>query len=84
MNCWRRKRTGRPRAFLDHIGVDLRDETEPVRRTFDALPAVGGNASTCLPAAKGGDSPVYCCHVEVAEKHWLYPPDEGEHTGIRA
>jgi alkylhydroperoxidase/carboxymuconolactone decarboxylase family protein len=72
----------RPRPFLDHIGVDLRDETAPVRQTFDALPAVAGTLNWAHASQGGVDRPVYCCHVEVAEKHWLYPPDEGEHTGI--
>jgi alkylhydroperoxidase/carboxymuconolactone decarboxylase family protein len=72
----------RPRPFLDHIGVDLRDETAPTRRTFDALPAVAGTLKWAHASQGGAGRPVYCCHVEVAEKHWLYPPDEGEHTGI--
>jgi len=72
----------RPRPFLDHIGVDLRDETAPVRQTFDALPAVAGNLNWAHTAQGGEGRPVYCCHVEVAEKHWLYPPDENEYNGI--
>ena len=29
-------------------------------------------------AAQGSSGkPVYCCHVEVAEKHWLYPKENG-------
>lgn len=72
----------RPRPFLDHIGVDLRDETAAVRQTFDALPAVAVTLNWAHASQGGVDRPVYCCHVEVAEKHWLYPPDEGERTGI--
>ena len=72
----------RPRPFLDHIGVDLRDETAPVRQTFDALPGIAARLKWAHASQGGVDRPVYCCHVEVAEKHWLYPPDEGEHTGI--
>jgi alkylhydroperoxidase/carboxymuconolactone decarboxylase family protein len=72
----------RPRPFLDHIGVDLRDETAPVRQTFDALPGVAAALDWAHASQGGADHPVYCCHVEVAEKHWLYPPDEGGHTGI--
>ncbi len=66
----------RPRPFLDHIGIDLRDETEAVRKTFDALPGVAGTLNWGHASQGGPDRPVYCCHVEVAEKHWLYPPDE--------
>jgi alkylhydroperoxidase/carboxymuconolactone decarboxylase family protein len=72
----------RPRPFLDHIGIDLRDETAAVRQTFDALPGVARTLNWAHTSQGGPDRPVYCCHVEVAEKHWLYPPDEGEHTGI--
>ena len=72
----------RPRPFLDHIGIDLRDETAAVRQTFDALPDAAGKLNWAHASQGGPDRPVYCCHVEVAEKHWLYPPDEEGHTGI--
>jgi alkylhydroperoxidase/carboxymuconolactone decarboxylase family protein len=72
----------RPRPFLDHIGIDLRDETAQVRQTFDALPGVAAALDWAHASQGGADRPVYCCHVEVAEKHWLYPPDEGGHAGI--
>lgn len=72
----------RSRPFLDHIGVDLRDETEAVRQAFDALPGVASALNWAHASQGGTDRPVYCCHVEVAEKHWLYPPDEGRHTGV--
>lgn len=72
----------RPRPFLDHIGIDLRDETATVRQTFDALPKAAGTLNWAHAAQGGPDRPVYCCHVEVAEKHWLYPPDEKAHAGI--
>jgi alkylhydroperoxidase/carboxymuconolactone decarboxylase family protein len=72
----------RPRPFLDHIGIDLRDETAQVRQTFDALPAVAAALKWAHASQGGADRPVYCCHVEVAEKHWLYPPDEGGRTGV--
>lgn len=74
--------TRRPRPFLDHIGVDLRDETAQVRQAFDALPGVAAAPKWAHASQGGADRPVYCCHVEVAEKHWLYPPDEGGRTGI--
>lgn len=74
--------TRRPRPFLDHIGIDLRDETAPVREAFDALPELAEALQWGLASQGGPDRPVYCCHVEVAEKHWLYPPDEKGHPGI--
>lgn len=72
----------RPRPFLDHIGIDLREESAAVRATFDALPQVAAEEHLPLASQGGPDRPVYCCHVEVAEKHWLYPPDSEGHPGI--
>ncbi len=74
--------TRRPRPFLDHIGIDLREETPTVRAAFDALPKVAAEEHLPLASQGGPDQPVYCCHVEVAEKHWLYPPDKEGHPGI--
>lgn len=74
--------TRRPRPFLDHIGFDLREETDPVRQAFDALPDIADTLHWNLASQGGPGRPVYCCHVEVAEKHWLYPPDENGHHGI--
>lgn len=71
----------RPRPFLDHIGIDLRAETVPVRQAFDALPTIAQTLNWSHAAQGGPDKPVYCCHVEVAAKHWLYPPDENGHPG---
>jgi Uncharacterized homolog of gamma-carboxymuconolactone decarboxylase subunit len=72
----------RPRPFLDHIGIDLREEAPPVREAFDALPGRAEALDWKLASQGGPGRPVYCCHVEVAEKHWLYPPDEDGHPGI--
>ena len=72
----------RPRPFLDHMGIDLRQETADVRAAFDALPKVAAEEHLPLASQGGPDKPVFCCHVEVAEKHWLYPPDSDEHPGI--
>lgn len=74
--------TRRPRPFLDHIGIDLREESAAVRAAFDALPAVAEAEHMPLASQGGPGKPVYCCHVEVAEKHWLYPPDAEGHPGI--
>lgn len=72
----------RSRPFLDHIGIDLREETAPVQRAFDSLPELASELQWGLASQGGPDSPVYCCHVEVAAKHWLYPPDAAGHPGI--
>lgn len=74
--------TRRARPFLDHIGIDLREEVEPVRQAFDGLPEAADSLNWKLASQGGPGQPVYCCHVEVAEKHWLYPPNENGHPGI--
>jgi hypothetical protein len=71
------ERNRHPRPFLDHIGIDLRDEIAPVRKVFDSLPAKGTQLGWSVASQGTPDRAVFCCHVEVAEKHWLYPP--GEH-----
>ncbi len=76
------KTNRRPRPFLDHFGIDLRDETASVRSAFDKLPTAANALNWNVMSQGGPDRPVYCCHVEVAEKHWLYPPDENGHPGI--
>lgn len=72
----------RPRPFLDHIGIDLREESPEVRAAFDALPATAAHEGVPLASQGGPGKPVYCCHVEVSEKHWLYPPGVNGHPGI--
>jgi hypothetical protein len=76
------ERNRQPRPFLDHIGIDLRDEVAPVRAVFDSLPARASGLGWSLASQGGPDRAVYCCHVEVAEKRWLYPPGEHGHRGI--
>lgn len=62
----------RPRPYLDHVGVDLREESNAVLAVFDDVVRIGAGFGWGH-AAQGGDSPVFCCHVSVARKHWLYP-----------
>ena len=64
---------GRPRPFLDHIGIDLRQETAPVRNVFDAIPYLSGKQGWGYASQGGAGKPVFCCHVQVAAKHWVYP-----------
>ena len=64
----------RPRPFLDHIGIDVRRVNGETRAAFDALPGwARANGWAHVPQG-GPDRAVRCCHVEVAEKHWLYRP----------
>jgi hypothetical protein len=74
--------TRRPRPFLDHLGVDLRAETAAVRAVFDALPAQAARAGWGWVAQGGEGRAVFCCHVQVARKHWLYPGRDGAPAGI--
>jgi hypothetical protein len=62
----------RPRPYLDHVGIDLREETAPVQAAFADAQAIATRFGWGH-AAQGGERPVFCCHVSVARKHWLYP-----------
>jgi hypothetical protein len=63
----------RARPFLDHIGIDMRDAGELSRRAFDELPAIAAQLGWAHAAQGGPGKAVSCCHVEVAQKHWLFP-----------
>jgi len=70
-----------PPAVLDHKGIDLRAETPAVRTIFDSVPAVATERGWRHVGQGGGGTPVYCCHTEVEEKHWVYPkPDDARQT----
>ena len=62
------------RAFLDHAGIDLRAETRAVRGGFDDVTAIASRHGWRFRSQGGPDRAVYCCHTQVAEKHWVYPP----------
>jgi len=63
-----------PKPFVDHFGVDLRDESAVTRAAFDAIPS---------RAAEVGwrhvhqAAPLYCCYTACGEKHWVFPPEGG-------
>lgn len=65
-------RLRRPRPYLDHVGVDLRSETDDVRAVFEDVVRIGTGFGWSH-ASQGGERAVFCCHVSVARKHWLYP-----------
>jgi hypothetical protein len=57
--------------FVDHTGVDLRETPDEVKAAWSQVP------SRALDHRWGHQyqgSPVYGCHAEVKEKHWIYPP----------
>lgn len=60
------------RPFMDHAGLDIRDENQSHRAVFDGVPQRAEALGWRLVSQ---DGPVHCCHTEVAGKHWLYPPE---------
>ncbi len=63
-------------AVLDHKGVDLRGSAAGIGNVFDAVPLVATGAGWRHQRQGGDGTPVYCCHTEVAAKHWVYPTAE--------
>ena len=68
--------------FVDHIGIDLRQETETVRSVFGNVPRHAGQLGWGHIPQGGKRRPVYCCHIEVSAKHWVYPPAKPVGAGI--
>lgn len=64
------------KMFMDHIGIDLRNVTPEVTELFDALPRAARQRGWGHAAQGDISSPVYCCHIEVGRKHWIYPEDK--------
>jgi hypothetical protein len=64
------------KPFLDHAGIDLRRETGIVRARFDEIPHIAGRIGWVHVPQGGRGRVVHCCHTHVAQKHWVYPPDE--------
>ncbi|HEY6893781.1 MAG TPA: hypothetical protein VI258_06420 [Rhodanobacteraceae bacterium] len=62
------------RPFLDHVGIDIRKATSDTRRRFDAVAEIAARTGWRHVAQGGAGRAVYCCHTEVGEKHWVYPP----------
>jgi hypothetical protein len=70
----------KPRPFLDHLGIDVRRETEASRAAFDRMPSLAAELGAPHVAQGGvGNKAVFCCHTSVAAKHWIFPC---ERTGI--
>ena len=72
----------RPRPFLDHIGIDLREESEAVRAGFASLQQRADELGWGHIPQGGKGRPVFCCHIEVAAKRWVYPPGGPKGSGI--
>jgi hypothetical protein len=68
--------TALPKPYVDHFGIDLRRETGVVRAAFDDVPHVANRVGWAHARQGGIGRPVFCCHAQVAEKHWVYPSFE--------
>jgi hypothetical protein len=66
-----------PKPFVDHIGIDLREEAPAVRAIFDEVPSIAARLGWRHAGQGGHGKPVFCCHTSVEEKHWVYPPAAG-------
>jgi hypothetical protein len=62
----------RAKPYVDHVGIDLRDESDDTKAIFDAIPGAAVRAGWRHVAQEG---PVRCCHTEMGPKHWVYPPE---------
>jgi len=61
------------KPFMDHVGIDMRDESATTRSGFDAVPARATELGWREASQVGG---VHCCHTRVKAKHWVYPPED--------
>jgi hypothetical protein len=60
------------KPFMDHVGIDMRDEADATRQAFDGLVARIAELGWRRVTQEG---PVHCCHTQVKSKHWAYPPE---------
>lgn len=69
----------RRRPFLDHVGIDIRQENDETKSVFERIPCDAQSRNWQVASQGGDDQPVYCCHVEVGRKHWVYPAEDAKH-----
>ncbi len=58
---------------LDHIGIDIREESEKAYEVYNAIPQIAELHHLPIKKQGGDGKKVYCCHVQVKEKFWVYP-----------
>ncbi len=63
-----------PKPFMDHVGIDMRDEAPPTFEAFEGVPEQAVKLGW-REVPQGGSDPVHCCHTQVKSKHWVYPPE---------
>lgn len=62
------------RPFMDHVGIDMRNESAETKAMFDAIPGRAAELGWRQVPQGGHDQAVHCCHTQVKAKHWVYPP----------
>ena len=67
----------RPRPFLDHLGIDVREAGAASRAAFGRIPQLAMARGWAWVRQGAGGKGVRCCHVEVEEKHWLFASPAG-------
>lgn len=65
---------GPERPFMDHVGIDMRNESAETQAMFDQIPARAAELGWREVPQGGSDEAVHCCHTQVKAKHWVYPP----------
>lgn len=65
---------GPERPFMDHVGIDMRNESPATLAMFDAIPGRAAALGWQEAPQGGGGRAVHCCHTQVKAKHWVYPP----------
>lgn len=63
----------RPRPFVDHLGIDLRQASDAPEGPFADVPRIAEREGWGVVDQGDTGRPVHCCHVRVARKHWIFP-----------
>jgi len=58
---------------LDHIGIDIRKNSDDAYAFFNKIPDLSEKNNLPFKRQGGDGKDVYCCHVAVNEKYWVYP-----------
>ena len=59
--------------YIDHFGVDMRDESDECRTLFDEVPAIAAERGWGHAAQGEDGKAVHCCYAQIPLKHWVYP-----------
>lgn len=58
---------------LDHIGIDIRRDDVDSYEVFNRIPSLSNENYLPYKRQGGNGQNVFCCHVSVNEKYWVYP-----------